>query len=152
VISDPPEHRVTTSESAVRRRQRLRVLPLRLRRSWVRCATSPPAPTSRSWCVTVGAINKFGDETTAAEEANQSAKLAKSKNKMYLPSEKTGGERPIDLVMATRPILIVDEPQSRWTAAYGRARGAKLWSAMRAALHAALLRHARREAPHGLPA
>ena len=28
------------------------------------------------------------------------------------PSEKTGGEKPIDLIRATRPILIVDEPQS----------------------------------------
>ena len=31
---------------------------------------------------------------------------------MYRPSEKTGGEKPIDLIRATRPILIVDEPQS----------------------------------------
>ena len=27
-------------------------------------------------------------------------------------NEKTGGEKPIDLIRATRPILIVDEPQS----------------------------------------
>jgi type III restriction enzyme len=31
---------------------------------------------------------------------------------MYRASEKTGGEKPIDLIKATRPILIVDEPQS----------------------------------------
>ena len=31
---------------------------------------------------------------------------------MYRPSEKTGGEKPIDLIRATRPIVIVDEPQS----------------------------------------
>jgi type III restriction enzyme len=31
---------------------------------------------------------------------------------MYRASEKTGGERPIDLIRNTRPILIVDEPQS----------------------------------------
>ena len=31
---------------------------------------------------------------------------------MYRPSEKTGGEKPIDLIRATRPLLIVDEPQS----------------------------------------
>ena len=31
---------------------------------------------------------------------------------MYRPSEKTGGEKPIDLIRATQPILIVDEPQS----------------------------------------
>ena len=44
--------------------------------------------------VTVGAINK------------------KEVNNLYKDSEKTGGERPIDLIRATRPILIVDEPQS----------------------------------------
>lgn len=44
--------------------------------------------------VTVGAINK------------------KDVNNLYKDSEKTGGERPIDLIKATRPILIVDEPQS----------------------------------------
>ena len=43
---------------------------------------------------TVGAINK------------------KDVNNLYKDSEKTGGERPIDLIRATRPILIVDEPQS----------------------------------------
>lgn len=31
---------------------------------------------------------------------------------VYKDSEKTGGERPIDLIRATRPILIIDEPQS----------------------------------------
>lgn len=31
---------------------------------------------------------------------------------VYKDSEKTGGERPIDLIRQTRPILIVDEPQS----------------------------------------
>src|SRR3954470_11294773 len=44
--------------------------------------------------VTVGAINK------------------KDVNNLYKDSEKTGGERPIDLIRATRPIQIVDEPQS----------------------------------------
>lgn len=44
--------------------------------------------------VTVGAINK------------------KDVNNIYKDSEKTGGEKPIDLVRATRPIIIVDEPQS----------------------------------------
>src|SRR5207244_6711048 len=44
--------------------------------------------------VTVGAINK------------------KDVNNLYKDSEKTGGERPIELIRATRPILIVDEPQS----------------------------------------
>ncbi len=44
--------------------------------------------------VTVGAINK------------------KDVNNLYKESEKTGGEKPIDLVQATHPIIIVDEPQS----------------------------------------
>ena len=44
--------------------------------------------------VTVGAINK------------------KAVNNLYKDSEKTGGEKPIDLIKATRPIVIVDEPQS----------------------------------------
>ncbi|MDF1822249.1 MAG: DEAD/DEAH box helicase family protein [Alcanivoracaceae bacterium] len=44
--------------------------------------------------VTVGAINK------------------KDVNNLYKDSEKTGGERPIDLIKAARPIVIVDEPQS----------------------------------------
>ena len=63
--------------------------------------------------MTVGAINKFGDEQQAqTEEADEAARREKSKNVMYRPSEKTGGEKPIDLIRATRPILIVDEPQS----------------------------------------
>ncbi|ELO1092115.1 type III restriction-modification system endonuclease [Pseudomonas aeruginosa] len=44
--------------------------------------------------VTVGAINK------------------KDVNNLYKESEKTGGEKPIDLIKTTRPIIIVDEPQS----------------------------------------
>ena len=44
--------------------------------------------------VTVGAINK------------------KDVNNLYKDSEKTGGEKPIDLIKATNPIIIVDEPQS----------------------------------------
>jgi type III restriction enzyme len=44
--------------------------------------------------VTVGAINK------------------KDVNNLYKDSEKTGGEKPIDLIRSCRPIVIVDEPQS----------------------------------------
>ena len=44
--------------------------------------------------MTVGAINK------------------KDVNNLYKDSEKTGGEKPIDLIRQARPILIVDEPQS----------------------------------------
>lgn len=63
--------------------------------------------------ITVGAINKFGDENEAkAEEFDETKSRQKSQNVMYRHSEKTGGERPIDLIRATHPIVIVDEPQS----------------------------------------
>ena len=71
------------------------------------------SPQIQIMVMTVGAINKFGDEQQAqTEEADEVARREKSKNVMYRPSEKTGGEKPIDLIRATRPILIVDEPQS----------------------------------------
>lgn len=71
------------------------------------------SPQIQIMVMTVGAINKFGDEQQAqTEEADESARREKSKNVMYRPSEKTGGEKPIDLIRATCPILIVDEPQS----------------------------------------
>ncbi len=54
-------------------------------------ATSPHV---QIMIVTVGAINK------------------KDVNNLYKDSEKTGGEKPIDLIRSTRPVLIVDEPQS----------------------------------------
>ena len=52
------------------------------------------SPQIQIMVVTVGAINK------------------KDVNNLYKDSEKIGGEQPIDLIRATRPILIVDEPQS----------------------------------------
>ena len=52
------------------------------------------SPQIHVMVVTVGAINK------------------RDVNKIYDANEKTGGEKPIDLIQATRPILIVDEPQS----------------------------------------
>ena len=71
------------------------------------------SPQIQIMVMTVGAINKFGDERKAlAEEADEATRRERSKNVMYRPSEKTGGEKPIDLIRATRPILIVDEPQS----------------------------------------
>lgn len=71
------------------------------------------SPQIQIMVMTVGAINKFGDEQQAqTEEGDEAARREKSKNVMYRPSEKTGGEKPIDLIRATRPILIVDEPQS----------------------------------------
>jgi len=71
------------------------------------------SPQIQIMVMTVGAINKFGDEQQAqTEEADEATRREKSKNVMYRPSEKTGGEKPIDLIRATCPILIVDEPQS----------------------------------------
>lgn len=52
------------------------------------------SPQIQIMVVTVGAINK------------------KDVNNLYKDSERTGGERPIDLIKATRPIVLVDEPQS----------------------------------------
>ena len=52
------------------------------------------SPHIQIMVVTVGAINK------------------KDVNNLYKDSEKMGGEKPIDLIRATQPILIVDEPQS----------------------------------------
>jgi len=52
------------------------------------------SPQIQIMVVTVGAINK------------------KDVNNLYKDSEKTGGEKPIDLIRSTRPIVIVDEPQS----------------------------------------
>ncbi|MDE2752218.1 MAG: DEAD/DEAH box helicase family protein [Gemmatimonadota bacterium] len=56
--------------------------------------------------VTVGAINK------------------KDINNLYKDSEKAGGEKPIDLIRDTHPILIVDEPQSVDGGLGGRGREA----------------------------
>jgi len=52
------------------------------------------SPHIQVMVVTVGAINK------------------QDVNNLYKETEKTGGEKPIDLIRATKPILIVDEPQS----------------------------------------
>src|ERR1039458_10630007 len=50
-------------------------------------------PNIQIMVVTVGAITK------------------KDVNNLYKDTEKTGGEKPIALIKATKPILIVDEPQ-----------------------------------------
>jgi type III restriction enzyme len=52
------------------------------------------SPNLQIMVVTVGAINK------------------KDVNNLYKPQEKTGGEEPVRLIQATRPVVIVDEPQS----------------------------------------
>ena len=90
------------------------------------------SPHIQIMVVTVGAINK------------------KDVNNLYKDSEKTGGEKPIDLIRATRPILIVDEPQSVDGGLDGR--GQEGAGRDEPALHPALLGDPRRQAPHGLPA
>ena len=87
-----PDHR-RAFQGPLRRRA-LRATSSTIRRNSARCATSPPARSIQIMVVTVGAINK------------------KDVNNLYKDSEKTGGEKPIDLIRATRPIVIVDEPQS----------------------------------------
>ena len=62
------------------------------------------SPHIQIMVVTVGAINK------------------KEVNNLYKDSEKTGGETPIDLIRATKPVLIVDEPQSVDGGLEGRGR------------------------------
>lgn len=64
------------------------------------------SPTIQIMVVTVGAINK------------------KDVNNLYKDSEKTGGEAPIDLIRSTRPVIIVDEPQSVDGGLQGRGKGA----------------------------
>lgn len=54
------------------------------------------SPQIQIMVVTVGAINKKDVNNIYGKGAN----------------EQTGGERPIDLIRAVRPILIIDEPQS----------------------------------------
>jgi type III restriction enzyme len=64
------------------------------------------SPNIQIMVVTVGAINKKDVNNIYGKGAN----------------EGTGGERPIDLIRATRPILIVDEPQSVDGGLEGRGR------------------------------
>ena len=64
------------------------------------------SPHIQIMVVTVGAINK------------------RDVNNLYKDTEKTGGEKPIDLIRATRPILIVDEPQSVDGGLQGRGKDA----------------------------
>ena len=64
------------------------------------------SPQIQIMVMTVGAINKPDINT------------------IYQENEKTGGEAPIDLVKATNPIIIVDEPQSVDGGLQGRGREA----------------------------
>ena len=64
------------------------------------------SPQIQIMVMTVGAINR------------------RDFNTIYQDNEKTGGEAPIDLVRATNPIVIVDEPQSVEGGLEGRGREA----------------------------
>ena len=64
------------------------------------------SPAIQIMVATVGAINK------------------KDVNNLYKPSEKVNDEKPIDLIKATHPIVIVDEPQSVDGGLEGRGREA----------------------------
>ncbi len=55
--------------------------------------------TIKVMVATIGALDKVGDGETTG-------------NVFYRAHEKTGGDRPADLVRATRPVVIIDEPQS----------------------------------------
>lgn len=52
------------------------------------------ASTIKVMVATIGSLNKM------------------DANVFYAPNEKTGGDAPADLVRATRPVIIIDEPQS----------------------------------------
>ena len=64
------------------------------------------SPQIQIMVMTVGAINK------------------KDINTIYRENEKTGGEAPIELIRATNPIVVVDEPQSVDGGLEGRGREA----------------------------
>ena len=64
------------------------------------------SPAIQIMVATVGAINK------------------KDVNNLYKPSEKVNDEKPIDLIKATHPVVIVDEPQSVDGGLEGRGREA----------------------------
>jgi len=64
------------------------------------------SPHIQIMVVTVGAINK------------------KDVNNLYKETEKVNGEKPIDLIKATNPIIIVDEPQSVDGGLEGRGKAA----------------------------
>ena len=89
------------------------------------------SPNIQIMVVTVGAINK------------------KDVNNLYKDSEKTGGEKPIDLIKATRPDRDRRRaPERGWRfAGLGQAGVGRHESAV----HPALLGHPCRQASHGVP-
>jgi len=60
----------------------------------------------------LGQVRNFATSSRIQIMVTTVAAINKTTNVVYQESEKTGGERPIDLIRATNPIVIVDEPQS----------------------------------------
>ncbi|MDO4246389.1 MAG: DEAD/DEAH box helicase family protein [Deinococcus sp.] len=68
--------------------------------------------TSSSLRFMVATVQSLYSVQEAAEEAEGSSSRRKAERVIHRPNEQTGGEKPIDLIRATNPVLIVDEPQS----------------------------------------
>jgi type III restriction enzyme len=67
--------------------------------------------TSSSMRFMVATIQSLYSVQEAAEETEGGSRR-KAERVIHRPNEQTGGEKPIDLIRATNPVLIVDEPQS----------------------------------------
>lgn len=72
----------------------------------------------------LGAVRNYATSSNIQIMVTTIQALSRQTNVIYQENEKTGGERPIDLVKATRPIVIVDEPQSVDGGPYGAGRAA----------------------------
>ena len=83
--------------------------------------------TSANMRFMVATIQSLWNVQTAAEGLADGEVQAgkKAERVIHRPNEQTGGERPIDLICATNPVLIVDEPQSVYgDAGKGKSAGA----------------------------
>lgn len=60
----------------------------------------------------LGQVRNFATSANIQIMVTTIQALARQANVIYRENENTGGERPVDLIKATNPILIVDEPQS----------------------------------------
>ena len=60
----------------------------------------------------LGTVRNFATSSNIQIMVTTVQALSRQTNVIYQENEKTGGEKPIDLVKATNPIIIVDEPQS----------------------------------------
>ncbi|MFM2339736.1 MAG: hypothetical protein RLZZ360_372 [Candidatus Parcubacteria bacterium] len=60
----------------------------------------------------LGQVRNFATSSTIQIMVSTIQALSRQTNVIYRESENTGGEKPIDLIKATNPIIVVDEPQS----------------------------------------